>query len=148
LAIAARTGWDIRHPARIERCRAGGSGGAVAPQALQLSRHHTKRRKPSPARPPPVQLPLFADTATLVRIRPELSEWRYYPMAIWPDLFGRALLVRQWGCIGTEGRRRFECRNQCARRSATNQAPSRVSGPVGLKKPKSHSCAPDIRRPT
>jgi predicted DNA-binding WGR domain protein len=36
------------------------------------------------------------------------SEWRYYRMEIWPDLFGRALLVRQWGRIGTEGRRRFD----------------------------------------
>jgi predicted DNA-binding WGR domain protein len=25
-----------------------------------------------------------------------------------PDLFGHALLVRQWGRIGTEGRRRLE----------------------------------------
>jgi hypothetical protein len=26
-------------------------------------------------------------------------------MEVWPDLFGRALLLRQWGRIGTEGRR-------------------------------------------
>jgi predicted DNA-binding WGR domain protein len=68
-----------------------------------------KRRKPSPAPPPPpVQLPLFAESATLVRIRPELNEWRYYRMAVWPDLFGRALLMRQWGRIGTAGRRRLD----------------------------------------
>ena len=24
-------------------------------------------------------------------------------MAVWPDLFGRALLARQWGRIGTQG---------------------------------------------
>lgn len=29
-------------------------------------------------------------------------------MEIWPDLFGRALLLRQWGRIGTEGRRRLD----------------------------------------
>ena len=29
-------------------------------------------------------------------------------MEIWPDLFGHALLVRRWGRIGTEGRRRLE----------------------------------------
>jgi predicted DNA-binding WGR domain protein len=29
-------------------------------------------------------------------------------MEIWPDLFGRALLVRQWGRIGTQGRRRLD----------------------------------------
>jgi hypothetical protein len=53
-----------------------------------------KRRKPRPRRPQPVQLPLFPETASLVRIRPEHHEWRYYRMEIWPDLFGRALLVR------------------------------------------------------
>ena len=29
-------------------------------------------------------------------------------MDIWPDLFGRALLVRHWGRIGTQGRRRLD----------------------------------------
>ncbi len=29
-------------------------------------------------------------------------------MEVWPDLFGRALLMRQWGRIGTEGRRRLD----------------------------------------
>ena len=36
------------------------------------------------------------------------NEWRYYRLAVWPDLFGRALLSRQWGRIGTEGRRRLD----------------------------------------
>ena len=52
----------------------------------------------------PLQLPLFADQAALTRIRPERNEWRFYRMEIWPDLFGRALLARQWGRIGTKGR--------------------------------------------
>jgi WGR domain len=30
------------------------------------------------------------------------NEWRFYRLEIWSDLFGRALLVRQWGRIGTE----------------------------------------------
>ncbi len=30
------------------------------------------------------------------------------PPAVWPDLFGRALLGRQWGRIGTEGRRQLD----------------------------------------
>jgi predicted DNA-binding WGR domain protein len=68
----------------------------------------TKRRNMAPARPAPTQLPLFADAASLVRIRPAANEWRYYRMEIWPDLFGRALLVRQWGRIGTEGHRRLD----------------------------------------
>jgi predicted DNA-binding WGR domain protein len=56
----------------------------------------------------PVQLPLFPERASLARIRPEFNEWRYYRMEVWPDLFGRALLMRQWGRIGTEGRRRLD----------------------------------------
>jgi predicted DNA-binding WGR domain protein len=68
----------------------------------------TKRRNMAPARPAPTQLPLFSERASLVRIRPALNEWRYYRMEIWPDLFGRVLLVRQWGRIGTEGHRRLD----------------------------------------
>ncbi|HEY0421298.1 MAG TPA: WGR domain-containing protein [Acetobacteraceae bacterium] len=67
-----------------------------------------KRRKSRPAPPAPIQLPLFAEAASLVRIQPERNEWRFYRMAIWPDLFGGALLVRQWGRIGSEGRCRFD----------------------------------------
>src|ERR1700752_1322631 len=65
-----------------------------------------KCRKPIPEHPAPVQLPLFAEAASLVRIRAERNEFRCYRMEIWPDLFGRALLVRHWGRIGTQGRRR------------------------------------------
>jgi predicted DNA-binding WGR domain protein len=54
------------------------------------------------------QLPLFPDQAALIRIRPERNEWRYYRLAVWPDLFGRALLARQWGRIGTQGRVRLD----------------------------------------
>lgn len=56
----------------------------------------------------PIQLPLFPDCVALTRIRPDRNEWRFYRMEVWPDLFGRALLVRQWGRIGTEGRRRLD----------------------------------------
>ena len=64
-----------------------------------------KRRTTALARPAPIQLPLFAEAASLIRIRPERREWRFYRVEIWPDLFGRALLVRQWGRIGSPGRR-------------------------------------------
>ena len=67
-----------------------------------------KRPSPRPQRAAPHQLPLFAETVSLIRVRPERNEWRYYRMEIWPDLFGRALLVRQWGRIGTEGHRRLD----------------------------------------
>jgi integrase len=53
-----------------------------------------KRVKHRPVRPVPVQLPLFAEAASLARIRPERNEWRFYRMEVWPDLFGRALLLR------------------------------------------------------
>ena len=56
----------------------------------------------------PFQLPLFPDQAALIRIRPERNEWRYYRLAVWPDLFGRALLARQWVRIGTQGRVRLD----------------------------------------
>ena len=55
-----------------------------------------------------MQLSFFEDTVSLVRIRPERNEWRFYRMEVWPDLFGRALLMRQWGRIGTEGSRRLD----------------------------------------
>src|SRR6476661_9345800 len=67
-----------------------------------------KRSKSRFTPPVPVQLPLFAEAASLIRVRPERNEWRFYRMEVWPDLFGRALLLRQWGRIGTEGRRRLD----------------------------------------
>lgn len=33
---------------------------------------------------------------------------RFYRLAVWPDLFGRALLARPWGRIGTQGRIRLD----------------------------------------
>jgi hypothetical protein len=38
--------------------------------------------------PEPVQLSLFPEHASLVRIRPERNEWRFYRLEILPDLFG------------------------------------------------------------
>src|SRR3954471_7075940 len=67
-----------------------------------------KRPKRQAARPVSIQLPLFAEAASLIRVRPERNEWRFYRMEVRPDLFGRALLLRQWGRIGTEGRRRID----------------------------------------
>ncbi len=67
-----------------------------------------KRPHPAPVRPSPIQLPLFAEVASLVRIEPATNAWRFYRMEVWPDLFGRALLIRQWGRLGTEGCRRLD----------------------------------------
>ncbi len=60
-----------------------------------------KRRNTRPSRSAPVQLPLFTEAASLIRVRPERNEFRNYRMEVWPDLFGRALLLRQWSRIGT-----------------------------------------------
>jgi predicted DNA-binding WGR domain protein len=56
----------------------------------------------------PVQLALFPEAVALTRLRPEPDECRFYRLEIWPDLFGRTMLVRQWGRIGTPGRRRLD----------------------------------------
>jgi predicted DNA-binding WGR domain protein len=56
----------------------------------------------------PIQLPLFPDYVALTRIRPDRNEWRFYRLEIWPDLFGRALLARHWGRLGTQGRIRLD----------------------------------------
>ena len=76
----------------------------AAPDTLPATRM-PKRRKPRPGRPTPIQLPLFAEAASLVRVSPERNEHRFYRLEVWPDLFGRALLVRHWGRLGTPGRR-------------------------------------------
>ena len=66
------------------------------------------RRRKAPLTPAPVQLPLFPERVSLSRVKPELNEWRFYRLEVWPDLFGRALLVRHWGRIGTQGRMRLD----------------------------------------
>ena len=44
-----------------------------------------KRRKTAPARPAPIQLALFAEAASLIRIRAERNEYRYYRLEPHPD---------------------------------------------------------------
>jgi integrase/recombinase XerD len=86
----------------------------------------------------PMQPPMFPDQASLTRIRAEQNEWRFYRMEIWPDLFGRALLARQWGRIGSAGgvglrpapRRR--CPDQRAGPPRRRQTSARLSGQPGL----------------
>jgi predicted DNA-binding WGR domain protein len=56
----------------------------------------------------PLQLPMFPDRATLIRVRPDRGEARFCRLEVWPDLFGRALLVRHWGRVGTRGRHRLD----------------------------------------
>jgi predicted DNA-binding WGR domain protein len=56
----------------------------------------------------PFQLPLFPDQASLTRIRAANNEDRFYRLEVWPDLFGHALLARQWGRIGSAARLRLD----------------------------------------
>ena len=56
----------------------------------------------------PLQLPLFPERSALICARPGYGEAWFYRLEVWPDLFGRALLVRHWGQIGTKGRRRLD----------------------------------------
>ena len=41
-----------------------------------------KRRESAPARPAPIQLPLFAEATTLVRTLPEREDHRYYRLEV------------------------------------------------------------------
>jgi predicted DNA-binding WGR domain protein len=66
---------------------------------------------PKPRKTPvlePIQLLLFAEEAALVRIQPERNMQRFYHMEVSRDLFGRAVLVRHWGRLGTRGRKRLD----------------------------------------
>ena len=44
-----------------------------------------------------MQLNVFSEITLLARVRPERNEFRFYCMEVWPDFFGRALLMRLWG---------------------------------------------------
>jgi hypothetical protein len=67
-----------------------------------------KRRRTHLARPAPIQLPLFAEATSLMRVHPDRNEWRFYRLEVWPDLFGRAPLVHHWGRLGVRGRQRLD----------------------------------------
>jgi predicted DNA-binding WGR domain protein len=47
-------------------------------------------------------------TLVLRRIDPERNVARFYALMIERDLFGRVILVRHWGRIGSKGRERAE----------------------------------------
>jgi predicted DNA-binding WGR domain protein len=44
----------------------------------------------------------------LQRIDPKKNMARFYSMAVEKDLFGRVVLVRRWGRLGTAGRTRLD----------------------------------------
>jgi predicted DNA-binding WGR domain protein len=52
---------------------------------------------------PPIQYDVL-----LRRVEPEQKVARFYALMIERDLFGRIVLVRQWGQVGTRGRERLD----------------------------------------
>ena len=62
---------------------------------LAVSFVRVARRNPDSRLPSRSSCRCSRRTASLIRIRPERNEWRFYRMEVWPDLFGRALLLRQ-----------------------------------------------------
>lgn len=51
---------------------------------------------------------------SLIRVRPEKNERRFYALAVDVDLFGCALLARLWGRLGTTGRLRLDAHETVA----------------------------------
>ena len=48
------------------------------------------------------------ESAELVKLRPAERQARFYRLAIWPDLFGRFSLAREYGRIGQPGNLRVD----------------------------------------
>jgi predicted DNA-binding WGR domain protein len=53
-------------------------------------------------------MPICPPSLALRRIDPEKNVAPFYALAVERDLFGRTVLVREWGRIGTDGRRRHD----------------------------------------
>lgn len=60
----------------------------------------------APLRDVPIVQRAAGSVTALARIQPERNQWRFYRLALWPDLFGQVCLVREWGRIGRPGRLR------------------------------------------
>ena len=56
----------------------------------------------------PVQIEMFPTAVHLTRIDPDENAYRYYSLAITPDLFGGFALARTWGRIGQSSTVRIE----------------------------------------
>ena len=56
----------------------------------------------------PAQLALPFPAASLRRIDPAQNAARFYSMDVERDLFGRVVLVRRWGRLGTFGKVRLD----------------------------------------
>lgn len=56
----------------------------------------------------PVQIEMFPTAVHLTRIEPDENAYRYYSLAITPNLFGGFALARTWGRIGQSSTVRIE----------------------------------------
>ena len=54
------------------------------------------------------QLELFPEDIRIERVDPEANMYRLYRVRLMPDLFGGVSLLREWGRIGIQGRKRIE----------------------------------------
>ena len=54
------------------------------------------------------QLDVFPTSLRLSRIEPSRNMRRFYIMTVQRDLFGKAVLQREWGRIGSPGRVRID----------------------------------------
>jgi predicted DNA-binding WGR domain protein len=104
-SIAARTAATSQHCEQISL-----PFQAAWPSNPQ-ARHSYRAIHSSPA-PAPIMAsaaaPVWPTSANLSRVNPAQNAFRFYRLEVWPDLFGRALLLRHWGRIGTEGRCRLD----------------------------------------
>lgn len=55
-----------------------------------------------------MQLSLFPEASSLVRVDAKVNMWRFYDITVQPDLFGGAALMRRWGRLGTPGMLRLD----------------------------------------
>ena len=56
----------------------------------------------------PKQLQVFPDRMLLQRVEPAKKMRRFYLMSVQRDLFGGAVLMREWGRIGSSGQVRVD----------------------------------------
>jgi predicted DNA-binding WGR domain protein len=61
-----------------------------------------------PFRTTPVQLALPLTATSLQRVDPSRNMAKFYSLEVERDLFGRVVVVRRWGRIGTAGKTRLD----------------------------------------
>jgi predicted DNA-binding WGR domain protein len=55
-----------------------------------------------------MQLDMFPTSVHLRCVNSSQNKYRFYAMSVQPNLFGEWALIREWGRIGTTGRRRTD----------------------------------------